>query len=95
MAAPFDAARFHACRLEKLDVGGMIALASDRHARKRPIDAHVPIRMVITDVVDDPIMQRKRRLIVVHVPIGQTLSNDFSSPIIRIDEAAALHVDVD
>ena len=95
MAAPLDAARFHACRLEELDVGGVIALASDRHARERPVDAHVPERVVIADVVDDPIMQRKRRLIVVHVSVGQTLGNDFSGFFIRVDKTIAGDFDLE
>ena len=37
MAASFDAPRFHACRLKQFHIGGVIALASDRHARERPI----------------------------------------------------------
>ena len=93
MAAPFDAARFHACRLEELDVGGVIALASDRHARERPIDAHVSERVIIADVVDDPIMQRKRRLIVIHVSVRQALGDDLLGPLVRIDEPVAFNLD--
>ena len=95
MAAPFDAARFHACCLEELNVGGVIALASDRHARERPIDAHVSERVIIADVVDDPIMQRKRRLIVVHVSVGQALCNDFSGFFIRVDKTIASNFDLE
>ncbi len=95
MAASFDAARFHACRLEELNVGGVIALASDRHAQERPIDAQVPERVIIADVVDDPIMQRKRRLIVVHVSVGQALCNDFSGLFIRVDKTIASNFDLE
>ena len=95
MASTCDASCFHARRFKQLHVGGMIPLASDRHAGQSAIDSHVAIGTVIADVVDDPVVQHEGRFIIVPIPVRQTLGNDFAGPLVRVDEALPLHIDAD
>ena len=95
VAAPLNAARLHARRLEELDVGGMIALTSDCHTRERSIDAQVPESMIVADIVNNPIVEGERRLVVIHVSVGQALGDDLLGPLVRIDEPVAFNLDLE
>ena len=71
----------------------MIPLASDRHAGQSTIDPQISIGVVVAYVVDDPVVQRESRFIIVLIPVRQALGDDFSGPLVRVDEALPLHVD--
>ncbi len=95
MAVPVNATRLQAGSLKKLDIGGVVPLAGDRHARQGAIDAQIAERVVVADVVDNPIVERKGRFVIVLVAIGQARVDNLARLGVGIDEAVSRHIDID